>query len=340
MSEAGGRVRVSRGDETESIHRVDAVVVGRSPGEEVRFGDPDHLAFWRSAFKPFQALPLVEDGVAAVLGWGPRELALAAASHSGTPAHVQLAAAMLADAGLSPGDLECGAHPPYDRESAEAVLREGAGYTPLHNNCSGKHTGMLALAVHHGWPTAGYIEAGHPVQARIREGLDRWLDVDPDSLEWARDGCGVPTAYLSLRQMARAYARLGRAAEAGEEAPQAIVGAMRAHPDLVAGPGRSVTRIMQDTAGRLLAKEGAEGVFCVAAPAEGWGLALKVVDGATRAAGPALVEILSSLGLLSASELDRLVDVGCPSVRNVMGVEVGLITAHMHGTVAPVAGGP
>lgn len=340
MSEAGGRVRVSRGDETESVHAVDAVVVGRSAGEEIRFGDPDRLSFWRSAFKPFQALPLVEDGVAAALGWGPRELALAAASHSGMPGHVELAAAMLASTGLSPRDLECGAHAPYDREAAEAVLREGGRYTALHNNCSGKHAGMLALAVHHRWPTAGYIEAGHPVQARIRRGLARWLDVDPESLEWARDGCGVPTAYLSLRQMARAYARLGRAAGAGEEAPHAIVGAMTTHPELVAGRGRSVTRVMHETGGRVLAKEGAEGVYCAAAPSEGWGLALKVADGATRAAGPALLGVLSSLGLLSASELERLAEVASPSLRNVAGIEVGLITAHMHGDVAPVAGGP
>ncbi len=340
MSEAGGTVRVTRGDETESIHTVHAVVVGRSPGEEVRFGDPDCLCFWRSAFKPFQALPLVEDGVAGALGWTARELALAAASHSGTPVHVELAASMLASAGLSPEDLECGAHPPYDRESAEDVLRAGKPYTPLHNNCSGKHAGMLALAAHHGWPTRGYIEAGHPVQARIRRGLARWLDVDPESLEWGRDGCGVPTAYLSLRQMARAFARLGRAARAKEDAPASIVGAMTTHPELVAGPGRSVTRVMRETEGRVLAKEGAEGVFCAAAPAEGWGLALKVADGATRAAGPALVGICSSLGLLSAGELDRLADVGRPSVLNVTGVEVGLITARMHGVAAHVAGGP
>lgn len=340
MSEAGGWVRVSRGDETESVHRVDAVLVGRSPGEEARFGDPDRLAFWRSAFKPFQALPLVEDGVAGALGWSSRELALAAASHAGTPVHVELAAAMLASAGLSPDDLECGAHPPYDRESAEAVLREGGQYGPLHNNCSGKHAGMLALAAHHGWPTRGYIEAEHPVQARIRESLGRWLDVEPDSLDWARDGCGVPTAFLSLRQMARAYARLGRAAAAGEEAPTRIVGAMTRHPELVGGPDRAGTRIMRAAGGRLLAKEGAEGVFCAAAPGQGWGLALKVADGAGRAAAPALLAVLAALDLATPGELEALEDVARPSVRNVVGVEVGVVTARMNATVVPVAGGP
>jgi L-asparaginase II len=339
-AESGGVVRVSRGEETESVHRVDAVLVGRTQGEEVRFGDPDRLAFWRSAFKPFQALPLVEDGVAEALGWGPRELALAAASHAGRPEHVELAASMLASAGLSAGDLECGTHVPYDAEAAEAVLRAGRGYGPLHNNCSGKHAGMLALAVHHGWPTRGYIEADHPVQARIRRGLERWLDVEPASLAWARDGCGVPTACLTLRQMARAYARLAQAATEGGGAPRCIVDAMTAHPELVSGPGRPVARLMRETGGRLLAKEGAEGVFCAAGVAEGWGVALKVADGAGRAAPPALVAILEALELASPAELDRLRDVGRPPIRNVAGVEVGRITARMRPVLAPVAGGP
>jgi len=335
-----GRVLVTRGGETESVHLVDAVVVGLRSGEEARFGDPERTAFWRSSFKPFQALPIAADGVARALGWGPRQLALAAASHAGTSVHVQLAVSMLADAGLGPADLECGTHPPYDREAAEEVLRDGRSYSPLHNNCSGKHAGMLALAVHHGWPTAGYIEWDHPVQERIRRGLDRWLGVDPLALVWGRDGCGVPTACLSLRRMAVAYARLGRAAAAGEEAPAAIVDAMRAHPELVSGPDRPGTRIMEVTGGRLLAKGGAEGVFCAAGPTEGWGLALKVRDGASRAAGPALVATFEALALLSREEVERLAGIARPPVLNVAGAEVGAIEAELRPVTGPATGQP
>ncbi|HKK08671.1 MAG TPA: asparaginase [Gemmatimonadota bacterium] len=335
-----GRVRLLRAGETESEHRVHAVIVGHEPGEEIQFGDPSRLAYWRSSFKPFQALPLVEDGVAEALGLESRELALCASSHAGRPEHVRLAASILERAGLSEADLECGTHPPYDDEAAREVLRSGESYGPLHNNCSGKHAGMLALAVHHGWATAGYIEPGHPVQARIRRALAPWLDVDPETLAWGRDGCGVPTAYLSLRQMARAYARLGRAAAEGSDAPVAIVGAMRTHPELVSGPGRPTTRVMRATGGRLLAKEGAEGVFCAASPSDGWGLALKVADGAARAAGPALVAALEAAGLLDAGELGALEPLRNPPLRNVSGVEVGRLLPELEPARQAVSGGP
>jgi len=340
VSGGAGRVRVLRAGETESEHRVHAVIVGHEPGEEIQFGDASRLSFWRSSFKPFQALPLVEDGVDEALELGPRELALCAASHAGTPEHVELAASILERAGLDASDLECGAHAPYDAGAARDVLRRGESYGPLHNNCSGKHAGMLALAVHHGWVTRGYIERGHPVQVRIRESLAPWLDVDPEGLAWGRDGCGVPTACLSLRQMARAYARLGRAAAAGEAAPAAIVGAMTAHPTLVSGPGRPTTRILEATGGRVLAKEGAEGVFCAAAPRDGWGVALKVVDGSDRAAPPALVAALEAADLLEPAELERLEELRSPRVRNVVGAEVGRLLAEMEPVRQAVAGGP
>lgn len=340
MSGEPGRVLATRGGETESVHLVHGVVVGRSPGEELRFGDPSLLAFWRSSFKPFQALPLVEDGVDRALGLGSRELALCASSHAGTPVHVRLAASILERAGLSEADLECGAHPPYDEEAARDVLRRGETYGPLHNNCSGKHAGMLSLAVHHGWETHGYIEYDHPVQVRIRSGSAPFLDVDPEALAWGRDGCGVPTAYLSLRQMARAYARLGRKAAEGDPAPAAIVGAMTAHPELVSGPGRSTTRLMEATGGRLLAKEGAEGVYCAAAPSEGWGLALKVADGAARVAAAAMVGMLGEAGLLARDELRRLEPFPDPPILNVAGVEVGRFLVELEGAHHAVTGGP
>lgn len=328
-------VQVVRGAEIESAHRVHGLVVGLRDGEEAQFGDPDTLAFWRSALKPFQALPLVEDGAASAFHFGPRELALCGASHRGTPVHLEIAEAMLARVGLTERALACGPHPPFDEAAAHTLARQGKSPGRLHNNCSGKHIGMLALASHHGWPTEGYVEYSHPVQRRVRRALDPWLDVASDEVSWGVDGCGVPTPYLSLRQMARAYARLARSES---PAVRAVVEAMTAHPEVVSGEGGIATAFMRGTGGRLLAKEGAEGIFCLCAPGDGWGTAIKVLDGAKRAVGPATVEMLTSLSLLTPSEMDALDDVRRPSVRNTQGREVGRLTARAHPRPAAVAG--
>ena len=335
-----GRVLVKRGGAVESVHRVHAVVVGVDPGEEVRYGDPTRLAYWRSSMKPFQALPLVEDGAAEALGLDDAQLAVCCASHVGTPSHLELVEAILQRSGAGEDALACGPHAPFEGEAARAVLRSGRSYTPLHNNCSGKHAGMLAAAHHAGWALAGYEEPDHPVQRRIRRGLSRWLDVDPEGLSWATDGCGVPTPLLSLRQMARAFARLGRAAASGEDGPARVVGAMTAHPEVVSGHGRPTTRLMEATGGRLLAKEGAEGVFCAAAPEAGWGMALKVEDGGRRAAAPALVEGLSAAGLLTEEERARLEGIRRSPIRNTREALVGEIESRMEGRRAATAGQP
>ena len=334
-----GRVRVRRGEETESIHRVSGVIVGLERRSEVVFGDPGRLAFWRSSMKPFQALPLAEDGAREALDLSGPELALCCASHAGSPRHVEVVTGLLERLGLAEDRLHCGPHPPFDDASARAVLRDGGDFTRLHNNCSGKHAGMLALAVHHGWEVDGYADPEHPVQERIRRSLRAWLDVDPAGLAWGSDGCGVPTPYLSLRQMARAFARLGRAARDGGPAGT-VVGAMTDHPELVSGAGRPVTRLMEATGGGLLAKEGAEGVLCAAGLDQGWGMAVKVEDGGGRAAVPAALEALGRMGLLSTETVTLLEDLRCPTVENTRGEPVGRLVPEVDVRETAVSGQP
>lgn len=327
-------VALVRGGAVESGHAVHAVVT-EAAGSETAAGDPSLGTFWRSAMKPFQALPLLEDGAVEALGITEEELALCCASHAGTDRHIERVASLLERAGLDEEALFCAPHPPFDGEAARAVLRGGGEFGRVHNNCSGKHAGMLALARHRGWPIEGYHRRTHPVQQRIRRALERWLDADPGRLPWARDGCGVPTPRLTLRAMAAAYARLGRASAEERDGPAAaVVGAMTAHPDLVSGGGRLATRVMEESGGRIVAKEGAEGVVCAAAPAEGWGLALKVEDGARRAVGPALVALMEEWELLTGSEVDGLSELGRPPVRDRQGEEVGVLEARLPPDVA------
>jgi L-asparaginase II len=292
----------------ESIHRVSAVVVDADNRLVAAAGDAALVTFWRSAAKPFQSLPLVQDGVAERFGLDDEDLALACASHSSEPFHLAAVDRFLAKVGVPETALACGPHPPLSAEVADRVLREGLTLTPRWSNCSGKHTGMLALAKHHGWPLAGYERAGHPVQNRILGEVERWTGVGRDGLEQAVDGCTTVCFGLPLRAMALAYARFGTSSDAG---PRRLWRATTTHPHLVAGTKRVCTEVMRAWPGEIFAKIGAEGVYSAAIPSLELGIAIKVEDGDMRSAGVVLLAVVRQLlalrGQPAALEaLDRL----------------------------------
>lgn len=294
-------VRLERSGAAESVHEVHAVLL--AGGRRETWGDGDQTPFWRSAMKPFQALPVVREGVLGDLGLGDVELAVACASHHGMPVHVEAVDRILDAAGVGADALACGAHRPIDDGAARALDERGCLPGRIHNNCSGKHAAMLASALAAGFPTDGYHELGHPVQQRIRTVLSEWLDLDVEGLVWGIDGCGVPTPRLRLSEMAAAYERFIRSRE---PAVVAIATAMRANPTMVSGPTALSAALMSATGGRVLAKEGAEGVFCAGDPVRGWAAAFKVRDGAMRALGPSVIHVLRRAGALDDEEVGRL----------------------------------
>ena len=293
---------------------------------EAHFGNQDQGAFLRSAAKPFQALPLVEEGLVERLGLTSEELALCCASHNSEAEHVRVAASILAKAGLDESALECGSHFPIRRRVGEDRLRAGEKFRPIHSNCSGKHAGMLALAVGKGWPVEGYVGRRHPVQRRMMAEVARWTGVAPSDLKLGTDGCGVVTFALPVRRVALAFARFAAAAARGEEAGR-VVDAMRGHPFLIAGTGRLCTALMENTQGRIFAKMGAEGLYGAGVPERGIGIALKVEDGAGRAADVALLHSLAELGLLRSAERAALASFHEPTLENARGEKVGEIRA-------------
>jgi L-asparaginase II len=299
------RIESTRGTTVESVHRVSVAVVDVAGRLVASSGDPDLVTFWRSAAKPFQAIPLVADGAADHWGFDERALALACASQSSEPVHRELAEWMLQQAGLTENHLACGPHPPLGAAVAEAVIRQGITITPVWSNCSGKHAGMLALARHHGWPLADYEVRGHPLQERILAEVARWTGVTPDRMLQAVDGCTTVCFGLPLRAMALAYARFGAASE---PAPARLRAAMLRHPDLVGGSGRACTEIMADYHGKLLVKIGADGIYCAALTGAGLGVAVKVEDGDMRTSPVALLGALRALsqGLPSGFALDPM----------------------------------
>jgi len=300
-------ILVHRGERVESRHRVSYAIADAAGALRQALGEPDRPVFPRSAVKPLQALVLLESGAAERFGVSQAELALACASHGGEPMHVDVVRAWLARLGLDQSALECGAHPPTHRPSAERLIAAGQAPAPLHNNCSGKHTGMLTVARHIGAPLKGYIAAEHPVQQRVAALLAAMAGIDALPAP-ATDGCGIPTWPMTLAQLATAMARLAdpQALSAPRRAACLEVRrAMSAHPRLVAGSGRPCTAII-GAAPEVLVKTGAEGVYAAALP-DGRAVALKVDDGGQRARPPVMVAALRALGV-DAEVLDELAE--------------------------------
>lgn len=278
----------------ESRHSGAVVALGPDGSRALSLGDVDRPVFPRSANKPLQAVGML------AAGWRPddvQELALAAASHSGEPRHLEVVRRLLG--GLPESALGCPASLPLDEATAHALLAAGGGPTRLHMNCSGKHAAMLATCVASGWPLDGYLLADHPLQQALGSALER-LAGEPVR-HVAVDGCGAPQHALTLAGLARAFSTLVRAVPGRDE--RLVADAVRAHPDLVGGTGRDVTLLMRAVPG-LLAKDGAEGVYAAALP-DGGAVALKIDDGAARARLPVLVAALRSLGA-DAPALDEL----------------------------------
>lgn len=288
-------VEVARFPRIESRHRGAAAVVDAGGNLVAAWGDVDRPIYPRSAVKPLQALALIETGAADAFSVDETELALACASHGGTREATDRVAAWLARIGLTPAALECGAHPPTDEAAAEKLIRAGQTPNPLHNNCSGKHAGMLTTALKIGAPARGYIHPAHPVQERIRAILSEMADFDAFAAATGTDGCGVPTVALPLGALARSMARMTRpdnlAFERGNAVPR-ILKAMTAFPHLVAPAGRLDAEVMAAAGGAIILKRGAEGVQTAMLPHEGLGLALKIDDGAPRAAETAMAALL------------------------------------------------
>ena len=314
---------VTRGDAVESAHA--GVVVAVNVGGEIvaRAGDPDHVAYLRSSAKPFQAVPLVESGAADAFGFTPNELSLACASHNAEPRHQEGVAGMLAKIGLGADALRCGLATPYDEREGARVTAGLVPPSPIHNNCSGKHAGMLATCVHLGEPIDSYLDAEHPHQRRIRAILADVLRVDEGDLVRAPDGCSVPTYAAPVRAFATAFAALARPGESppghGREHAAALDRlrrAMAAHPENIGGGGELDTDLTEVSGGRVVAKAGAEGLLCMAVPEHGVGVAIRFTDGSTRGHAVVAAEVLRQLALVEPSVVAAVLERQDPAVRN------------------------
>lgn len=320
MSRAVEFAEIWRGGMLECVHRGHAVVCDGTGAVVEAWGDPGAVIFPRSACKMIQALPLVESGLALT----DSQLALSCASHAGASVHTDMVAAWIADMGLGEADLRCGAHMPRDTEAHHRLIRRGQEPCQLHNNCSGKHAGFLALNRHLGGG-AEYVEPDHPVQKAVRAAFEEVTgEASPG---FGIDGCSAPNFATTLAGLARGMAFFANAHKAQGIRAQSAVrlrDAMAQHPVLVSGDGRASTELMRAMGGRGAVKSGAEGVFVAILPDQGLGIALKVEDGASRASECAIAALLVRYGALAADH-PAVRDFMTPDIRNCRGLLTGLM---------------
>lgn len=330
-------VEVTRGAMVEARHR-GAIAVMNAEGELVAsVGDAEVHTWYRSAAKPFQTIPIIVSGAADHFQFTPQELAVITGSHSGEDIHLAAVNSILDKIGLTAAALQCGAHAPFDEAAAKQLRAENRQPQSLHNNCSGKHAGMLACARYLNAPLEDYCDPQHPIQQQIRVVLARFADVPLDDIAIAIDGCSAPVFGLRLAAMARSYAQLvgwqhTDIAEDGRlsEAAARVVRAMGEFPEMIGGSHHRLdTDLMRVARDQIISKVGAEGVQLLgvlpsARYPQGLGIAIKIADGDTRRArDPVVIETLRQLGLLDDEQLTALARYARATVFNHRQLEVG-----------------
>ena len=323
-------VDVTRGPLVESVHRGRIAIVGRSGGIVAAVGDIDKPTYPRSAIKALQAVAMVESGAADRFGLSDLELALVCSSHNGEAAHVAAARSILKKAGADETLFECGAQMPARPDDVAILNRSDANPLAVHNNCSGKHAGFIALARQLGVDPAGYVEKDHPVQQRVAGVLAEMTGAAHAVDACGTDGCSIPTYAIPLTDLARGFWRFVTGEGLTEERAEAcrrLYGACVSHPFLVAGTERFCTGVMEIFSGRVFVKTGAEGVFVAAFRDLGMAVALKIDDGATRAAEVAMAEVIAALVPMSDAETRAFERFRQPVLRNRNDREVGRVQA-------------
>jgi L-asparaginase II len=319
---------VYRGDLIESYHLGDIAVVNAQNEIVSELGDGSKITYWRSAAKPIQALPILTSGAAEKYNLTDKEIAVMCASHSGEEEHVEVVQGILDKIGLDQSALLCGTHRPFSKKSANYLCESGDKPTELYNNCSGKHAGLLTLCQFNNWSIDDYYKLEHPLQSLILDKISEITGYSREKIYTGEDGCGVVVFGLPLKNMAYAFARLANPQSLPlkyREAAERITSSMEKYPKFVGGSERFNTKLLYVVDRTMVAKSGAQGVFCIGVHEKDIGIAVKVADGSSRGVKPATMETLKQMDLVTDRVLDKLKEYHYPPVENHRGHKVGKI---------------
>lgn len=321
-------VEVVRGNLVESIHNGHIAVVDYKGRLLASKGDVEKVIFARSSMKPLQAIPIIETGASETFHFTDADLSLACASHNGEAQHTDRVQALLEQMKLEVNDLQCGTHPPRWRAADELLMQKGVPITPIYNNCSGKHSGMLATALQMNESIEDYYLPEHPVQQRILQVVHELTETPIDDIEIGIDGCGVPVHGVPIKNLAHAFAKMAKPVDENEvrrAAIEKVTHAMMSAPEMVGGTKRFCTDFMRAEKGRMFGKVGAEGVYCIGDIETGIGIALKIEDGNARATSAVALAVLEQMDLLTDKVKEQLADYYRPTLKNARDEEIGCI---------------
>ncbi len=317
-----------RNKTVESVH-YGSIVVSDKDGNILHYcGDPDLITFTRSSAKAFQFLPVYESGAIKRFGFSLQQIAIMLGSHTGTPEHEKTTKSNLDLIGLDETYLKCGTHVPIDYQQQGYVPYEGQQFSPLAHNCSGKHSGQLALAVHIGDDPANYIDPNSKTQKQVKQAVAEGYDYPSDQIQMGTDGCSLPNFALPLKNMAKAYARIvTRTSDSAlrREAFETIIRAMSQYPVMVSGRGRCDLAVTEASKGDVILKVGGEAVEVIGVLSKGLGIAIKISDGNMRGLYPVIVETLRQLGVFDDSQVKALAEYSRPQLYNFRDLHVGEI---------------
>lgn len=323
------RVHIIRGSSIESVHYGKIAVVNIDGDDHYPSRKADFTAYARSTAKLLQAITVMEMGAVDQFQLSDQEIVLLCASHNGETDHIKKVQSILTKLGLKSAALQCGTHEPFHKETSNQLLSAHQPFTNLHNNCSGKHAGMLALCLKLGVSIDSYLSTEHPVQQAMKQTVKEMCELETmNEMYLGTDGCGVPVFGMSIRQLALAYAHLGAPVKLSPkraEACKRILNCIIKHPFYLAGTDRFDTQLVKITQGRIVGKMGAEGIFALTVPEKSLGMVIKIEDGSQRAVYPAVVEALQQLRLVTPSELKQLAPFHVPILYNWNGLPVGRI---------------
>lgn len=332
-------VTQTRGRYVETVHRGTFAVVDNSGRLLLSAGDAEQRTFMRSSAKPFQAMALMLTGAADALDLTDRDIAIACSSHSGEPEHIEAVMQLLEKGHVPDSALRCGVHPPLDKRASDALLVKGQEPGALHNNCSGKHAGMLVTCQHMGWPLETYQDKNHPLQRLNLKTLSAFTDEPLGQIGLAVDGCGVPVFHVPVRSVAASFSRLATGMGVSEEYGQAaerIRQAMMLYPFLVAGSQRFDTELMELGKHAIVCKGGAQGGEGAGVLPSGTGVGLKITDGSSASIAMVMGEILSHVESLSNRQRVQLEGYTQQPLRNHARTIVGenKVAFHIEGFIA------
>lgn len=324
-------VEVYREEVLESFHRGVVCVVNENNEVIFSMGDVDQICYPRSAMKLLQVIPLLEQGGMEKFGFTLEEIAVMCGSHNAEPEHLRVVESILSKIGLSKDALNCGAQYPSSKRDANALIKADLKPHHIHNNCSGKHAGMLAMCVLMGWPTTDYINPNHPLQQAIKKTCEVFYEYPSEKMVTALDGCSAPIFSIPVRNQAIAYKNLvahQHLPTSTQQACNVILDAVSNHPFMVAGNKRYCTEMMEVTAPKVIGKTGAEGVFCMTFTEQKWGVCIKIDDGKMLPQYNVAQAMLEASSLFSAEELKPLHAHATADISNFNKLVTGKITVN------------